>query len=289
MTTLSRRAVLKGLGVTAALPFLDAMAAPGRTLAAGAPRKLRLVCVEMVHGAAGSSSIDSERPLGAGRRWPRFRPRPNQPEVARALSRSAHHPQQHRRGSGRAVHGAGDRRRSRAVERGIPDAGAPEADAGQRRAGGRLAGSDVRPPVRPGHADSVDAAVHRGRRSSGRMRLWLLLRLYRHHQLGVADAAAADDSQPAGRLRSALRRVRQRCDAGRAPERRGGPASSITARVGRASASTWARRTASPLPRQRARSSGGSRSSKRSPSAASCVSSPKRRQACQIRFPSTCG
>src|SRR5882724_13204162 len=46
---LSRRFVLKGLGATVALPLLDAMT-PTKP-------KVRLVCVEMVHGAAGSSEI----------------------------------------------------------------------------------------------------------------------------------------------------------------------------------------------------------------------------------------
>jgi hypothetical protein len=57
---LSRRAVLKGMGATVALPFLDAMVPSGRLRAfdasarqAGQPA--RLVCIEMVHGAAGSS------------------------------------------------------------------------------------------------------------------------------------------------------------------------------------------------------------------------------------------
>jgi hypothetical protein len=68
---LSRRAVLKGLGATVALPWLDAML-PGRAFAAAPPRpKLRLVCVEMVHGAAGSSSIGIRKqlwaPAGTGR------------------------------------------------------------------------------------------------------------------------------------------------------------------------------------------------------------------------------
>jgi Protein of unknown function (DUF1552) len=72
VTTLSRRAVLKGLGVTMALPFLDAMVPAGRALAAAASRKrLRLVCVEMVHGAAGCSSIGIKKnlwaPAGLGR------------------------------------------------------------------------------------------------------------------------------------------------------------------------------------------------------------------------------
>jgi hypothetical protein len=52
---LPRRTMLKGLGATIALPLLDAMvpaAAFGQT--ASAP-KIRLACIEMVHGAAGST------------------------------------------------------------------------------------------------------------------------------------------------------------------------------------------------------------------------------------------
>ncbi|HVC21662.1 MAG TPA: DUF1552 domain-containing protein [Vicinamibacterales bacterium] len=54
---LSRRTVLKGLGVTLALPFLDAMA-PARTAWARTPagqKKVRLVAIEMVHGAGGAT------------------------------------------------------------------------------------------------------------------------------------------------------------------------------------------------------------------------------------------
>ena len=51
----SRRAVLKGLGVTVALPFLDAMTPAGTALAQTAAKgKIRFVAMEMVHGAAGS-------------------------------------------------------------------------------------------------------------------------------------------------------------------------------------------------------------------------------------------
>src|SRR4249919_2298510 len=67
---LSRRAVLKGLGATVALPFLDAMAPAGRGLCAD-ERKIRLICVDMVHGSAGSSLIGARKnllaPAGAGR------------------------------------------------------------------------------------------------------------------------------------------------------------------------------------------------------------------------------
>ncbi len=54
-----RRTVLRGLGATVALPFLDAMvparALWTRTAAAASLDRTRLVCIEMVHGAAGSN------------------------------------------------------------------------------------------------------------------------------------------------------------------------------------------------------------------------------------------
>jgi len=54
---LSRRAVLRGMGTTLALPLLEAMApalAPQGVLAATG--KTRLACLEIVHGAAGSTT-----------------------------------------------------------------------------------------------------------------------------------------------------------------------------------------------------------------------------------------
>jgi hypothetical protein len=62
MTSLSRRSVLRGLGATMALPFLDAMV-PAR--AAVTPKPIRLVCVEMVHGSAGSSALGMKKNLWA--------------------------------------------------------------------------------------------------------------------------------------------------------------------------------------------------------------------------------
>src|SRR6188768_3979934 len=55
---ISRRTVLRGMGATVALPFLDAMV-PARTLLAktAAAGKTRLACIETVHGAAGSTQI----------------------------------------------------------------------------------------------------------------------------------------------------------------------------------------------------------------------------------------
>jgi hypothetical protein len=55
---ISRRAVLKSVGATVALPFLEAMV-PARTALAktAAAGKTRLAAIEMVHGAAGSTQI----------------------------------------------------------------------------------------------------------------------------------------------------------------------------------------------------------------------------------------
>ena len=60
----SRRAVLKGMGVTVALPFLEAMAPAATPLAQTAAKgKLRFVAVEMVHGAAGSTNYGLQHNL----------------------------------------------------------------------------------------------------------------------------------------------------------------------------------------------------------------------------------
>ncbi|HVB37318.1 MAG TPA: hypothetical protein VND92_02230, partial [Vicinamibacterales bacterium] len=58
---MSRRTVLKGMGVTLALPFLDAMVPAGtawaKTTAAKSTARTRLIAIEMVHGSAGSTEI----------------------------------------------------------------------------------------------------------------------------------------------------------------------------------------------------------------------------------------
>src|SRR5215212_1199189 len=61
---LSRRTVLKSMGATVALPFLEAMVPAATPLAnTAAKAKVRFVAVEMVHGAAGSSNFGAERNL----------------------------------------------------------------------------------------------------------------------------------------------------------------------------------------------------------------------------------
>jgi hypothetical protein len=67
---LSRRTVLRGLGATVALPFLDAMV-PARTVFAKAAKNVRLACIEMVHGSAGATAFGLAKnlwsPAGVGR------------------------------------------------------------------------------------------------------------------------------------------------------------------------------------------------------------------------------
>jgi hypothetical protein len=66
---ISRRTVLKGMGVTVALPILDAMVPAGtawaKTEAAASSSKVRLVAMEMVHGSAGSTAIGVQKHLFA--------------------------------------------------------------------------------------------------------------------------------------------------------------------------------------------------------------------------------
>jgi hypothetical protein len=59
---LSRRMVLRGMGVSLALPLLDSMV-PAQTPVAktAAAPKTRLACIEMVHGAAGSTADGTEK------------------------------------------------------------------------------------------------------------------------------------------------------------------------------------------------------------------------------------
>ncbi len=64
---ISRRAVVRGMGATVALPFLDSMAPAGRLWGKTKAEidRTRLVCIEMVHGAAGSNEWGASQNLWA--------------------------------------------------------------------------------------------------------------------------------------------------------------------------------------------------------------------------------
>src|ERR1051325_11455963 len=74
---LPRRTFLRGLGASVALPYLDAMipsfASLRRVSGAAAADKTRLVCIESVHGAAGSNAWGASKylwaPQGIGRNF----------------------------------------------------------------------------------------------------------------------------------------------------------------------------------------------------------------------------
>jgi hypothetical protein len=57
---ISRRTALKGMGVTVALPFLEAMV-PAGAAAKAASGKVRLAAIEMVHGSAGATAIGAKK------------------------------------------------------------------------------------------------------------------------------------------------------------------------------------------------------------------------------------
>jgi hypothetical protein len=63
---MARRSFLRGMGVTAALPFLDAMVPAGRVWAkTRAAERTRLVCIEEVHGLAGCNDWGASQLLYA--------------------------------------------------------------------------------------------------------------------------------------------------------------------------------------------------------------------------------
>src|SRR5437016_1060557 len=69
---LPRRTLLKGMGATLALPFLEAMV-PARNVLGAAAKKIRLVTIEMVHGSAGSAALGIRKnlwaPAGVGQQF----------------------------------------------------------------------------------------------------------------------------------------------------------------------------------------------------------------------------
>ena len=222
MKTLSRRAVLKGARRHrgAALPRRDGAGA-ARVGRRDAATQTRLVCVEMVHGAAGSSAIGIKKnlwaPAAVGRDF----------DLAPTSLRSLEPFRDHLTivsntdvdpaNPFTAKEIGGDHFRSSAV---FLTQAHPKQTQGGDVAGGRLARSALRAAVRAGHADPVDAAVHRERRPGRRLRQRLLLRLHRRDQLGGRRPAAADDPRSARRLRQAVRRAQGRRDARRSARER---------------------------------------------------------------------
>ena len=190
----------------AAVPRRDAAGRHG--VGEGAPMQdARLIAIEMVHGAAGSTTFGAKMNMWA----------PAATGSAFDLSPTAMASLEPYRKHLTIVSNT-DCRNAEAFS--APEIGAdhfrsaavfltqskPKQTQGSDVLRRHVARPGVRAAVRPGHADSVDAALHRERRPGRRLLLQLLVRLHRLDQLGVADRAAADDSRPAGRVRPAVRR-----------------------------------------------------------------------------------
>ena len=127
--TFTRRTLLKGMGAAIALPLLDAMLPAGTALAKALPAKQRLIAIEMVHGAAGSTAFGAKQHLWA----------PAATGSAFDLTPSALAPLEPYRDyltivsntdvqQRRGVHRARDRRRPLPLGGGVPDPGASQAD-----------------------------------------------------------------------------------------------------------------------------------------------------------------
>ena len=206
---LSRRTVLKAWASRWRCRSSRRWCRRAPSAAAAGGKKIRLVAVEMVHGSAGSTAIGIKKnlwaPAGVGRDFdlsptslaPLEPFRDHLTIVSNTDVRNAE--------AFTAPEIGGDHFRSSAV---FLTQSHPKQTQGSDVHAGTSLDQHLRAAVRPGHADPVDAAVHRERRSGGRLLLRLLLRLHRLDQLGVADAAAADDSRSARRVRSAVRRRR---------------------------------------------------------------------------------
>ena len=76
--SLPRRTFLRGMGAVVALPYLDAMEPTFRSLgkyasSSAAADKTRLVCIELVHGAAGCNNWGASKnlwaPAGVGKKF----------------------------------------------------------------------------------------------------------------------------------------------------------------------------------------------------------------------------
>ena len=182
-------------------------------------RKTRLACIEMVHGAAGSTGEGTEQALlvaGEGRRAISNSARRLEPlEPFRDYITIVSDTDLHPATAWAAAEEGADHFRSSAV---YLTAAHPKMTEGSDYFVGTSHRSDLRAAVRPGHAAALDPALHRDGGRLGRLRLRLCLRVRRHHQLGVADAAAADDARSAHGVRESVRRRRHAGRARRAAE-----------------------------------------------------------------------
>ena len=188
--SLSRRAVLKGMGATLTLPFLDAMVPAATALAKtaaqpGAPVRRRV-------RADGRAA----RLLDAADHGVRVRVHAD-PEADREIPRQPRH---------RVEPGSSAGRHARGQHLDVAHRIGAQAHRGRGLLRRHLARPGGRRPDRQGHGVPVARNRHRG--SGGihrRVRRGLQLRLHEHDRLAGADHAAADGNQSARRVRADVR------------------------------------------------------------------------------------
>ena len=194
---LSRRTILRGMGATLALPFLDAMVPVFRPAAAATPvRRFGAVFVPL-----------GERPgfWDADDRGRNFELTAIMKPLEKFRSHMTVVSQLCDPLDGHADDGGG-----------LAERRDPEADARRGRARRRHDRSGDRRPDRAGHADAVAGARDRGlHRLDRRLRPVVQLRLHEHHLVEERDDADADGDQPAQRVRADVRAARARARSAR--------------------------------------------------------------------------
>ena len=201
---LSRRTVLRGMGVSLALPLLDAMV-PALTAAANTPAKpvRRYGFFYMPNGVAmNHTGVNYWKPKTVGADFefsPILKPLEpfrNQVTVVSGL---------HNRPAESLGDGNGDHTRSTGSW--LTGAHIKRTEGSDLRAGISV-DQVIAVAVQEGHAAAVARARDSAELGDRRLRHRLQLRLRHHAGVGVADDAAADAEQPAAGLRAAVRRRR---------------------------------------------------------------------------------
>ena len=201
---LSRRTVLRGMGVSLALPLLDAMV-PALTAAANTAAKpvRRYGFFYMPNGVAmNHTGVNYWKPKTVGADF-EFSPilKPLEPFRNQVTVVSGLHNRPGREPRRR-------QRRSHAQHRLVADRRAHQAHRRVGPAQRHLGRPGDRRAVQAGHAAAVARARHSAELGDRRLRHRLQLRLRHHAGVGVAVDAAADAEQPAPRVRAAVRRRR---------------------------------------------------------------------------------
>ena len=194
-----RRTVLRGLGATLALPLLDSMVpAFASTQGVAAPVK-RLGVVYVPNGVVMKNWTPATE--GALELSPTLAPLAPYKDRVLVLSGLNSKPPAGLTGANIGVH-------ARASTRFLTDVPPKHTNNAEIHAGVSM---DQMFAKQAGRAHAARLAGARARRARLRrlVRRRLQLRLLEHHRLELADDAAADGAQPAGRVRAAVRRRRQ--------------------------------------------------------------------------------